>query len=115
MKPQHKWEAQWSGHYPCYCHGEWKLLCDGKPVNLDAAGCPFIENNAGTYGEYSAWSFDAGWEETWFTYTSGLGYKKWCKENAHWLHNLNAPYDWREIYKAFRDSDWRRGCCGGCI
>ena len=56
MKPQHKWEAQWSGHYPCYCHGEWKLLCDGKPVNLDAAGCPFIENNAGTYGEYSAWS-----------------------------------------------------------
>lgn len=115
MKPQHEWQAEWSGSYPCHCHGEWTLYKDGEEVDLKAVGCPFIKAPAGTFGEYPQWSFREDWHEEWYYVPSGLGQKKWCKKNADWLRNLDAPFDWREIYKAFRESDWIPGCCGGCI
>ena len=115
MKPQHEWQAEWTGSYPCHCYGEWHLYRDGEEVDLEAIGCPFIEADAGTFGHYRQWRFLENWEEEWYYVPSGLGQKKWCAKNADWLRKLDTPFDWREIYKAFREHDWRSGCCGGCI
>ena len=116
MKQQHKWEAIWTGEYPCFCHGEWQLFKDGEPVDIESAGCPFVhDHHANTFGEYPQWSFNDDWDEEWFAIKVGLGRKRWCKANSEWLKNLDAPFDWAAIYKAFRAEDWRHGCCGGCI
>lgn len=119
MKQQHEWKTEWDGHYPCFCSGKWHLFKDGEEVDLEEVGCPFAQGThqrpAGTYGEYAQWLFDHNWSEHWVYYRSGLGCKAWCRANAEWLKKLDAPFDWRAIYKAFRENDWRPGQCGGCI
>lgn len=47
--------VEWTGSWPCLCHGEWKLIIDGKDMS---SILPFQGEDANTHGTYSSWKFD---------------------------------------------------------
>ena len=107
-----KWEAEWTGHYPCLCSGEWKLFKDGNELDIYI---PFHKTHAGTLGIYSSWSFGDDWCEEWDEYEDGLDCNAWCEEYSEWLTDFAPVDEWEYIFYAFQAKDWRHGSCGGCI
>lgn len=115
----HKWHAEWTGNWPNYCCGQWHLYRNGEEIDLVQTGCPFTTDDrhepAGTYGQYSRWSFDEDWHEHWSSYEDGLGRHAWIRKHQKWLRRIAPRSEWPAIYRAFQSEDWRYGCCGGCI
>ena len=50
-------KANWSGSYPCLCHGLWTLEVDGVDVS-DKIPKGIRDIHMGTYGTYEEWHFD---------------------------------------------------------
>lgn len=103
--------ATWTGKYPNLCSGEWRLTIDGKNYS-DKIPEELRTDCMDTEGTYNRWYF-VNWSEEWETYSDGLSFSAWEKQNAYWINNL--PADNKEIFKAFQLNDWRHGECGGCI
>ena len=122
-----KFRAKWTGEYPSLCAGEWKLyrkyedyLDDGtKVIDYDNISNLIPENfkyePMYTHGVYFIWHFDSDYNEHFKEYADGLDFEEWCKDNETWIHLICDPEDYRELYEAFNEHDWRYESCGGCI
>ena len=89
-------KVEWTGSWPCLCHGEWKLIIDGEDWSWII---PFQGEDADTHGTYSSWQFS-----------------EWLSANADWIAKLDLNEDEaRLLFEGFQESDWRHGSCGGCI
>ena len=106
-----KYEAKWTGSYPCLCRGEWMLWINGELSKIEI---PFQGNPAETYGIYSYLCFDENWFEESEDYEDGLNVDAWCEKNKEYLSKIAPISDWPLIYKAFQAKDWRFESCGGC-
>lgn len=106
-----KIKVEWTGSYPCLCHGQWILKINGKGYS-DLV--PFGSSPANTYGTYSEWHFE-NWLEVFEDYEDGLDESDWIKENKEWLDKLPSGTNYSEVFKAFQSQDWRHNSCGGCI
>lgn len=107
-----KYEAKWSGTYPCLCSGEWALYIDGKLCDVTI---PFQGEPADTFGEYQRWYFGDDWDEVWETYFDGLNGADWCDTYKDYLSQVAPKSDWDDVFIAFQSEDWRHSSCGGCI
>lgn len=122
-----EFKAEWTGGYPSLCVGEWKLyrryneyLDDGtidiwyddisNLIPEDLRHEPMY-----TLGVYSSWYFDSDYIEQFEDYTDGLDFEEWCKDNESWIHLICDPKDYKALYEAFNEHDWRYESCGGCI
>jgi hypothetical protein len=104
-------EAIWTGEYPCFCRGEWKLKMDGENVSyMIPDECR--HSPMGTKGTYRSWYFDDDYSEQFEDYVDGYNFECWVDHNP-WV--LDLPADALSIYLEFQLNDWRRGQCGGCI
>ena len=112
--------VSWSGKYPCLCHGEWTITINKKKLKIPEY---HISESMNTYGEYERWYFNDHYDEKWETYTDGLKYPEWIKENE-WLIdelkrikiNENDIEDLtKDIYIKIQFEDFRHDSCGGCI
>ena len=122
-----EFKAKWTGEYPSLCIGEWKLyrkyeeiLEDGsKDEGYDDISNLIPENfkyePMYTLGIYSSWYFDSDYNEQFEEYTDGLDFEEWCKDNESWIHLICEPEDYKDLYEAFNENDWRYESCGGCI
>ena len=108
-------KANWSGSYPCLCHGEWTLKVNG--INVSHLIPEKLRNNEmNTYGTYETWSFDDDYMEVFEDYEDGLKCNDWIKENKYWLDTITANREVQiEIFNAISEEDFRRNSCGGCI
>lgn len=107
--------AEWSGSWPCLCSGWWRLTVNGIDCTHKI---PYQKRNKpmDTYGTYSRWFFGDHWDEQWEEYKDGLKADEWIEENKAWLKKLPLQEDqYKEVYDAFREHDFRLGSCGGCI
>ena len=110
-----KVEAEWTGSFPCRCHGEWKLIINGIDVS-EKIPEQLRNSPMETYGEYYTWHFADDWTEEWESYTDGLHCFQWTIENREWLMQISEDADvHRKIFEAVQAEDWRHGECGGCI
>jgi hypothetical protein len=106
-------KVEWTGSWPCLCHGEWKLIIDGEDWSWII---PFQGEDADTHGTYSSWQFDENYLEEWDSYEAGLDCSEWLSANADWIAKLDLNEDEaRLLFEGFQESDWRHGSCGGCI
>lgn len=104
-------EAIWTGEYPCFCRGKWKLKIDGEDVShMIPDECR--HSPMGTKGTYRSWYFDDDYSEQFEDYVDGYNFECWVDHNP-WV--LDLPADALSIYLEFQLNDWRRGQCGGCI
>ena len=122
-----KFKAKWTGGYPSLCVGEWKLyrkyediLEDGtKDIGYDNISNLIPEDIKHepmyTFGEYQRWYFDSDYIEQFESYENGLDFEEWCYDNEPWIHPICEPEDYRDLYDAFNEEDWRYESCGGCI
>lgn len=122
-----EFKAEWTGSYPSLCVGEWKLyrkyeeiLEDGtKDIGYDNISNLIPEDikheSMDTLGVYNSWYFDSDYIKQFEDYTDGLDFKEWCKDNESWIHLICDPKDYKALYEAFNEHDWRYESCGGCI
>lgn len=120
-------KAEWTGSYPSLCVGEWKLYRKYEEILEDGSkyeGYDDISNlipedvkhePMDTYGSYNSWHFDENYCEQFENYTNGLDFEDWCIENEDWIHLICEPKDYKALYDAFNEHDWRYESCGGCI
>lgn len=107
-------EANWSGEWPCLCHGEWTLIMNGKDVS-DKIPKNLRTSSMNTYGTYSSLHFE-NWQEVFEEYNDGLRCEEWIQENKAWLNEISEDLEiQREIYEVISKQDFREGSCGGCI
>lgn len=106
-------EVNWTGSWPCLCHGEWIILKNGVNVS-NAIPTEKIDTPMNTLGIYSTWYFD-GWTEKWQSYESGLNREDWIAANP-WINAICESEDEKnQLYWKIAKCDWRPGSCGGCI
>lgn len=122
-----EFKAEWTGSYPSLCVGEWKLyrkyeeiLEDGtKDIGYDNISNLIPEDikheSMDTLGVYNSWYFNSDYIKQFEDYTDGLDFKEWCKDNESWIHLICDPKDYKALYEAFNEHDWRYESCGGCI
>lgn len=122
-----EFKAEWTGGYPSLCVGEWKLYRKYEDILEDGSkdeGYDDISNLIPedlkhepmcTLGVYSSWYFDSDYIEQFEDYTDGMDFEEWCKENKLWIHLICDPKDYKSLYEAFNEHDWRYKSCGGCI
>lgn len=106
-----EYATEWTGCWPCLCHGEWKLYKDGDILDVDI---PFQESPAYTFGEYYERRF-VDWMEEFDSYEDGIPCEEWIKQYKDWLSSFAPEEDFEKIYCAFQENDWRHNSCGGCI
>lgn len=108
--------AEWTGSYPCLCHGEWIIHVDG--IKLTG-----IQNDSfNTLGNYDEWYFGDNWSEEWDSYRDGVCFEEWVADVPNGLreslvrHCIEPTSELlHALYVAISDVDWRSGSCGGCI
>lgn len=106
--------AKWTGSYPTFCMGEWKLYIDNNDISFKIPEY-LRHSNMETFGVYQTWFFNDQ-IETWMEYTDGLKCVDWIKKNEDWLNNITTDKNVQiEIYNAFQKEDFRVNYCGGCI
>jgi hypothetical protein len=114
MKKNH-FNAIWTGEYPTLCRGEWKLFYYGKDVSWKIPEAK-RDGPMKTFDKYFTWGFNENGSEEWSSYQDGLKEEAWIKENKWWLESITcSSEEWRDLYRAFQESDWRPLSCGGCI
>ena len=115
MKKNKKIEVEWTGEYPCLCYGKWILKIGGKDCSKLIPKSLRENSDMNTIGTYDHWHFE-NWQELWESYENGLSEDNWIEENKHWLKKLPVEESqYKDIFKAFNEKDWRNGSCGGCI
>ena len=111
--------VEWTGCYPCLCHGEWIIKYDGIELTIpeDEKEGPMF-----TFGEFGRWHFDEDYMEEWDYYEDGWEKDVWINRNLYWVkpmfeeHNIEITDELlSELYDKIQDEDWRYGSCGGCI
>ena len=102
-----KFKAKWTGEYPSL-DIRYDDISNLIPEN-------FKYEPMYTLGVYSSWYFDLDYIEQFKEYTDGLDFEEWCKDNESWIHLICEPEDYKDLYKAFNENDWRYESCGGCI
>lgn len=122
-----EFKAVWTGGHQSLCVGEWKLyrkyedyLEDGtKDIGYDDISnlIPEELRHEPMYTDdlYNRWYFDENYHEEFETYQSGFDCEDWCNENEWWIHLICDPKDYKALYNAFNEHDWRYESCGGCI
>lgn len=122
-----EFKAEWTGGYPSLCVGEWKLYRKYEDILEDGSkdeGYDDISNlipeelrhePMNTDGQYNSWYFDENYCERFIDYTDGLDFEEWRKDNESWIHLICDPKDYKSLYEAFNEHDWRYESCGGCI
>ena len=106
------YRTEWSGNYPCLCHGEWTLLKNEIEI---PEPIPFQGQPANTLGLYSEWHFDDNWCEQFEDYEDGLPCSEWIEQYQDYLSKIAPSNDWEKVFAAFQKNDWRYNSCGGCI
>lgn len=109
-----EYRTKWTGRYPVLCHGTWLLYKDGENVS-NLIPEDLQDEPMGCSGWYQEWMFVNGWETEWSSYHDGLSADEWIKENEYWLKDIGPEKDYKDIFCAFQENDWRGGSCGGCI
>lgn len=105
--------AEWTGKYPCLCHGEWIITLDGEIIELPEE---VATDSMNTLIGYETWHFGQDWEEIWEHHEDGLLFEPWLKQNSDWIDPLGLTLpEKRKLYDAISKQDWRHGTCGGCI
>ena len=102
--------VEWTGKWPCLCHGEWRIKVDGVDYSWVIPE-DLRDRPMNTCGTYQAWHFE-NWNDVWESYESGLECEDWIAKNS-WVNVL--PIEPEEAFLAFQACDWRHGSCGGCI
>lgn len=122
-----EFKAEWTGSYPSLCAGEWKLYCKYEDILEDGSNDTDYDDISNlipeelryepmyTVGSYNSWYFDENYCEQFETYTNGLDFEDWCIENEYWIHLICDPKDYKSLFEAFNEHDWRYESCGGCI
>ena len=105
------YRAEWSGKYPNFCLGEWKLYRNEIEIELPY---PIKREPMDTYGTYSRWYSEENWGIDWESYEDGLKPVDWIEKNQEWLSKIADPEDFEKIYDALSACDWRHFQCGGC-
>jgi hypothetical protein len=104
--------VEWTGHYPCLCHGEWVITVNGEKVDLPE---DVIDSPMNTAGIYRTWHFGDNWSEEWEFYSDGLDFEDWVAQ-AGWLKDLDlSGPETLDLYTQISEQDWRHNSCGGCI
>ena len=105
-------EVQWTGKYPCLCHGEWIIKKDGVVQALSEAvkTSPMF-----TYGTYHKWHFGKNWDVIDEDYENGLDFSDWLSINTWVLNIAKLPSEQIELFEKIQEQDFRSGSCGGCI
>ena len=113
-----KFNAKWSGSWPCLCCGEWTIEYNGKVIKLPQDR---VTSNMDTYDTYKMWHFE-DWVEVWEDYEDGLECTEWIEDNKEWLTEVFkknyvpvSDENFRNFYHAVNEHDWRHNSCGGCI
>lgn len=111
--------VEWTGCYPCLCHGEWIIKYDGIELTIPEE---WKDVPMDTYGEFGRWHFDEDYMEEWDYYEDGWEKDIWINRNLYWVkpmfeeHNIEITDELlSELYDKIQDEDWRHGSCGGCI
>lgn len=111
--------VEWTGSYPCLCHGEWIIKYEGIELTIpeDKKDRPM-----NTFGEYDTWYFGEDYYEEWESYTDGLEKDDWIRFNLHWIEPMFNEYHIEitdellsELFDKIQEEDWRYNSCGGCI
>ena len=106
-------EVQWTGSYPCLCHGEWIIKIDEKDYSSYIPD-ELRYNSMETYNIYQSWHFE-NWMETWEEYEDGFEFEDWINHNE-WVYSITKDKkEVKEIYRLINEQDWRYNLCGGCI
>ena len=114
-----KLNVEWTGSYPCLCHGEWIISYDGIRLTVPE---DVREDHMNTYGEYGRWYFDEEYMEEWEYYTDGYEEDVWIENNIDWIKSMFQEHGIEvtdellsELFAQIQINDWRHGSCGGCI
>lgn len=96
-------KANWSGSWPCLCHGLWTLEVDGVDVS-DKIPEGIRDMHMGTYGTYEEWHFDEHYSEVFEDYDDGLCEGEWIAENDYWrsIRSLTIMTSNHRYSKQFR-------------
>ena len=103
-----EFKAEWTGSYPSLCIGEWKLYRRHNEYLDDGTIDIWYDDISNLIPEDLK-------HEPIEDYTDGMNFKEWCKENESWIHLICDPKDYKSLYEAFNEHDWRYESCGGCI
>lgn len=113
-----QWIAKWTGSFPNKCRGLWYLYMNGIDVSRFI---PLRDFPANTFGTYKKCTF-INFMESWSSYEDGYDIDEWIDHNKDWIDDIGNYYhiqlddsDYKALYKAFSESDWRAQSCGGCI
>lgn len=107
-------EVNWSGSWPCLCHGEWTIKKNGADVS-DFIPEDLRHDEMRTKNVYPQWYFDDNWCDQWEYREFGLDENDWIKENE-WIKDIcDTREEMTELYAAIRENDWVHSSCGGCI
>lgn len=107
-----KWTAEWHHFDDIYfCLGEWRLFKDGKKIDCSI---PFAYEPAGTFGSYVEVSEDGEHNTVKRSYEDGLREGEWCGKHREWLSSIAEEGEWKDVYAAFAEHDFRKRCCGAC-
>ena len=114
-------KVEWTGEYPNLCSGKWIITIENKVLNLPGA----IMNHAmNTYGEFLSWSFGDDYKEEWDSYSDGLEFNEWIRDNVGWIKPALESAglidsitidDLHNLYNKIQALDWRHNSYGGCI
>lgn len=110
----------YTGAFPNKCSGNWTIIINNKEIELIDS---LKSSPMNTAGVYTRWSFGGDYEEIWEDYKDGLEFGEWIqsekfKDLKESFFNSDVELqltEWREIYKALQEHDWRHDSCGGCI
>ena len=116
--------VEWTGSYPCLCHGKWIIRYKGQELNVPKDKKYDHMNTGKTYLDAMTYEYDYFYPENYHDpeYYDGLEEDEWIQHNIEWIvpmfHEFNITVTAEilsNLYKQINKQDWRSGSCGGCI
>lgn len=108
-------KVKWTGRYPTLCQGEWELEINGKNMSYLI---PSSKRNKPMYtrGHHKLIKLNKNGKPEQSVYLDGLPEEDWIKENQSWLSTITDNQQvYKKLYILFRQQDWRKHQCGGCL